>query len=256
MKRIMLCGLTILFMVTGVSCTMTSKDPNTSATEITEPSWFSSSQMEDPNALEDILSRIDNETPYQELITKEIDVHLFMQKYDPNLSKTATMIPRLITQIDHDFGVECLRKTEAGALYSVHKMKQGGLLYVFYRTKSSNEAGKYVEVKSLYCVKKKLCYADFSSVEKGTSLKKVTKIDPVTQIYADRDYAQDILYMQYSCHYLEDGILLIGYADENGKLVVDGTRYYPDFQVDLVLWAEEKIEPYDGHILPIDRIDS
>ena len=235
---------------------MTSKGPNTSATEITEPSWFSSSQMEDPNALEDILARIDNETPYQELITKEIDVQRFVQTYDPNPTTAITNPPRLITAMDNAFGIECLRKTEAGALYSVHKVKQGGLLYVFYHTTSDDRKGQYVSIKNWYYVKKKLCYEDFSSVVKGTSLNKVKDIDPVAKFYVDRAYQYDKAGNALSYHYLEDGILCIGYTNENGKFIVDGMRIWSDFHVEEANYEAAKIEPYDGHILPIDRIDS
>lgn len=40
---------------------------------------------------------------------------------------------KTLSAIDEAFGVECLRKNKAGNYYSVHKIKQGGLLYIFYR---------------------------------------------------------------------------------------------------------------------------
>ena len=82
----------------------------------------------------------DNATPYQELLTKEIDIHSFMENYclrDPYGSGE-------IEDIAADIGIECLRETEAGALYSIHKVKQGGLLYVFYMN-----SPKYPEYHSI-----------------------------------------------------------------------------------------------------------
>ena len=68
----------------------------------------------------------DNTTPYEELITKTVDIHAFAQNFD------ITGDRRGIDDVMEFIGVECLRETETGALYSVHKVEQGGLLYIFY----------------------------------------------------------------------------------------------------------------------------
>ena len=70
---------------------------------------------------------IDNETRYEELITKEIDIHEFVQKFCiSNLTGSGSL-----NRVNNEIGIECLRCTEAGALYSVHNVKQAGLLYIF-----------------------------------------------------------------------------------------------------------------------------
>lgn len=254
MKRYLLCGLTVLLAIIGVSCADT--PPNTSIPDITEPSWYSSSQRENPDALEAVLKRIDNSTPYQELITKKIDIQSFLQKYDPDAAATITQSPRLITTVDRDFGIECLRQTEAGSIYSIHQVKQGGLLYVFYETRSYESTGKYVSIKYWYYVKKALSYADFSEVTEGTLLKEVKKIDPVTKFYTDRAYTPSQIFIPYSYHYLKDGILLIGYTKTNKDLVVEGTQFWPDFNIEEANYASQKVELYDGHLLPIDALDT
>ena len=254
MNRYLLCGLTVLLAIIGVSCADT--PPNTSIPDITEPSWHSPSQRENPDTLEALLKRIDNSTPYQELITKKIDIQSFLQKYHPDAADPISNPPRLMTTVDQDFGIECLRQTEAGALYSIHQVKQGGLLYVFYQTQSYENTGKYVSIKYWYYVKKALSYADFSEVTEGMPLKDVKKIDPVTNFYTDRAYTPDNVFFPYSYHYLKDGILLIGYTETDKGQVVKGTKFFPDFQIEEPFYQSQKVELYDGHLLPIDALDT
>jgi hypothetical protein len=68
---------------------------------------------------------VDNTTPYQDLITKTVDIHNFASHFEQTGG-------RGIDDVMEFMGVECLRETEAGALYSVHKVEQGGLLYILY----------------------------------------------------------------------------------------------------------------------------
>ena len=61
-------------------------------------------------------------------------------------------------------GVECLRETEAGALYSVHKVEQGGLLYIFYNTPEFLTEITTNEIRNWYYVPKRLSSSDFDSM--------------------------------------------------------------------------------------------
>ena len=55
-----------------------------------------------------------------------------------------------------------------------------------------------------------------------------------------------------SWHYLTDGILEIGYKEEKGKLKVIGTIFHEDYQIEK--FNASLRTPYDGHILPIDKL--
>lgn len=66
----------------------------------------------------------DNTTPYEELITKNVDIHTFVQNFD--MFGTG----RGIDDVMEFIGVECLRETE-NAIYSVHKVEQGDFSIYF-----------------------------------------------------------------------------------------------------------------------------
>ena len=66
-------------------------------------------------------------------------------------------------------GVECLRETEAGALYSVHEVEQGGLLYIFYNTPEWLTEITTNEIRNWYYVPKRLSSSDFDSMKKNVS---------------------------------------------------------------------------------------
>ena len=208
-----------------------------------------------PSELDSILTRINNTSLYDKLITKKIDINLFIQKYDEDPSKAIFTTLPLITMIDSDFGIECLRKTESGTLYSLHEVEQGGLLYVFYQTRSYETTGKYTAIKYWYYVDRKLKYEDFSFVTNGTNANKVIEIDPITNIFIERAKRHNNSFnITASCHYLEDGILILYYEYKNGEFIVCGQDYQQNFNVKEPLHTEEKAELYDGHILSMDMI--
>ena len=84
----------------------------------------------------DILSKIDNKTPYDKLITTTIDLNAFLSlrippSWNPSLPD-CPLAGYLMQDYVEKFPVQCLRKNVKGTVYSVQKVKQGGLLYVFY----------------------------------------------------------------------------------------------------------------------------
>ena len=275
MKKYFLLGVVILIIISGTSCKTSSESKtqnSRSQVEIQSNSDNSGNterkneMTNDPpvssgyspietnqSKLDSILDRINNTSPYDELITKEIDINLFISKCDPDPTIPLFTSISLITKVDTEFGVECLRKTEANTLYSVHKVKQGGLLYVFYRNHSYETTGNYTEIKNWYYLKNKLKYQDFSSVVNGTDIKKVADIDPATNIFIERANKYDKSLGTATYHYLEDGILMLFYEYKNGEFEVIGQDYQEDFQVKLFL-KEAKEEQYNGRVLPMDLI--
>ncbi len=268
MRKFFLFSITFLIMISGVSCNMMpkekpvdiqsqvksevnySQEANESANN-TQSSTNSLSIEVDQNKLDQILNQTNNTNSYDKLITKTVDIDEFIEKCDENPNVAIFSNPTLITTIDTEFGIECLRKTEDNSLYSVHKVKQGGLLYIFYRYHSEIE--KFLEIKNWYYIKKNLKYQDFSSVVNGTDIQTVADIDPVTNVYIERAEKFDKTTGIATYHYLEDGILLLSYEYKNGKFVVNGQDYQKDFQVELYI-KEAKVELYDGRILEQDRL--
>ena len=245
-----LCVMVILLATLGVSCikqaSLSPSNPDSQGESST--SLF----IEDQSKLDSVLNRINNVSPYNQLIKKKINIHTFIEKYANDPQRIFDGESLLITTIQNDFSIECLRKTEAGALYSVHKVKQGGLLYIFYRTKSYENTGRYTEVKNWFYVLKKLKYADFSSITEGSPMEDVAAIDPSTHVFMERANKQVDLYGLKTFHYLEDGIFILFYTYKNGKYEVNGQNYQPDFQVRTYWEAREEL--YDGRVFSQDLL--
>ena len=214
---------------------------------------------------------VDNVTPYEELITEEVDIHEFMQTFSP----LAPFVPTATTtdfnnlylrDFAKNVAVECLRETDAGALYSVHKVEQGGLLYVFYDKRE--ELGDSPIRHRLY-VPKALSYADFDGLVEGVStFDDLLAIDPSSQIYlnelkayaawmrekhGDEDEGSEVS----THHYLKDGILVLRFEKEG-----DTDRYIKrvegkssrDFDLHYLSSPGRHI-PYDAHILDMDWVE-
>ncbi len=130
---------------------------------------------------------VNNTSSYEELIRKTVDIETLPVKLPQNIGEPDAPT---IDQIDQDIGIECLRETPAispyktGVLYSIHKVKQGGLLYLYYKPAGYANDQKTRDIPRLFAwhyVKKSLSYADFASVKEGVSIEDVEKIDPATR---------------------------------------------------------------------------
>ena len=193
----------------------------------------------------------DNATPYQELLTKEIDIHSFMEKYclrDPYGSGE-------IEDIAADIGIECLRETEAGALYSIHKVKQGGLLYVFYM--NSPKYPEYHSIIRWFYVRGRASSKDFADLALNkSSIDSAIEINETIQIFynlynADKDYWNRESGLP-AWVYLDDGILELGFKPENNVLTLFFKEHNKDYNIHKM--DAEKVEPYKACILDSDRL--
>ncbi len=189
--------------------------------------------------------KTDNTTPYEELITKEVDIHSFAQRYDP------FGIGRTIYDVAENIGIECLRKINNNALYSVHKVKQGGLLYVFYNYNLGNNG----DINRWFYVRQRLSFSDFENLTKDKStIEDVIKINESEQIYLNIYHAHPVAWVpeEVLCttHYLEDGILDIAYKLVDGELLFSDINLTEDF--DCPDMGDARYSPYDAHILDAD----
>jgi len=168
---------------------------------------------------------INNDKHYEDLITKEIDILEFAEDDYNGLVGDSR-------DVKLKFGLECLRKTQNKdgtiVLYSVHKVKQGGLLYVYYNQ-------MYIQKGGWYYVKKKLSYADFSAIDEGSTPEEVLKIDPATQVYlnelfSDESYKEVETAAVTSFHYLTDGCMHIHWHYKDGEPRVGRIVYFENYQ--------------------------
>ena len=200
-----------------------------------------------------------NELPYQQLITKTIDIEEFVKNF--YIYPLSTNSGYYFPDVYRSIGIECLRETKLGALYSVHKISQGGLLYIFY---ARIDYSAYVKVTGWYYVKNKLSSSDFESIKKGSALSDVIAINSAAQIYENIYNSESFLFNLKGVgldtyHFLTDGILKIHFANmnqaaEGGQLRVE-KKIFANFDDIKSIQSGEKICSIDGHILPMDMID-
>lgn len=196
--------------------------------------------------------QVDNETPYEELITKTVDIHEFAQWFV--IGKPG----RGIDDVMHFMGVECLRETEAGALYSIHKVEQGGLLYIFYLNHDWYTEIRTNGIRGSVYVRERLSYSDFDSLQANVStIEDVIKINVAEQIYLNC-YNADPMFdydetMLFTYHYLEDGIGAFLYELIDGELVFTKSLLMEDFEFPFTI--ESRHYPYDARILEMDWVE-
>ncbi len=190
-------------------------------------------------------------TPPDQLFTKEVDIHAVVEKYFMGQNQYGNIYgTNRLEELAEDIGMECVRDTDAGTLYSVHKVKQGGRLYLIYDTSI------YSRVIRWFYVQKKLSYNDFSAIKEGSSLDAVKRIDPATQIFenlynSEKDFWKEAGGM-VSWHYLTDGILEIGYDISGSTPKVMIMKYAEDYQIEEIA---DRSRYYNCEILPADRIE-
>ncbi len=198
----------------------------------------------------ELLKRVNNTDSYQSLITTPVDINIFVDTFDSNPFRAFNGRKIYISQVAEAIGLECLRQKPDGTLYSVHKVSQGGLLYIFYEP-GRNDKLSYL--RTWYYVKKPLSYSDFQGIKEGADLQKVKKVDPAAGVYMDRlnRFEGEKEGTLLSDHYLRDGILRYGYEKVNGRFVIVGMRFDPDFRAHGYGAAVERI--IDGQVYPMDR---
>ena len=192
-----------------------------------------------------------NKDSYQDIITKTVDIHTFAQNFNGYGSR------RGINDVMEVIGLECLRETE-GAIYSVHKVKQGGLLYIFYRKEPWRTEIKDNGILRWYYVRERLSLADFDYLEKNvTTIQDSIAQTEIEQIYlncyrADSKYDKPDGSLSVG-FYLEDGILVTLYELVDGELVLSEYYFQEGYDHSIVTGAVSY--PYDAQILEMDWVE-
>lgn len=186
--------------------------------------------------------------PYDQMITKSHDIHEFLEHFGIEVKG------RYVQNVIADrMGIECLRTNCSGIRYSIHKIKQGGLLYIFYSDREEGWA------RNWFYVQKDQCYSDFSSIQIGSSIKEVERIDPAAQL-SENVFRRIYRYNNnkgnwslYSQHYLNDGVLAIYYEYQDDDFVVYNIEYFDDY-----IWRTDgstgRVTEWDVSLLPGDWI--
>lgn len=200
---------------------------------------------------------INNELPYDSLITHTVDLNEFIEKL--YVYPLSTNLGYYLYDVHKAIGIECLRETEQGNLYSVHKVSEGGLLYIFY-ARIAHPA--YMKVTGWYYVKKRVVSDDFAEIKKGSTLKDVVVIDPAAVVY-ENIYNRNALLFNLKAvgldtyHFMSDGVLKLHFVfneSDGGVNLEVAKKTIVDFDDAALIQQGERICSVSGRILPMDML--
>lgn len=201
---------------------------------------------------------INNELPYDRLITRSVGLNEFIEKL--YVYPLSTNLGYYLYDVHKAIGIECLRETEQGNLYSVHKVSEGGLLYIFY-ARIAHPA--YMKVTGWYYVRKRVASSDFEQIKKGSAFKDVVDIDPAAVVYENIYNSNAFLFNLKAVgldtyHFMSDGVLKLHFVlkeSEGGGNLEVTKKTIVDFDDIASIQEGERICSLSGRILPMDIID-
>ena len=213
---------------------------------------------------EKLLSKIDNKTPYDKRVTTTIDLDAFLSlrippywyPTDPATGFSGYQMRDYVKK----FPVECLRKNAEGTVYSVQKVKQGGLLYVFYDLRFYDfrtSPGPYwgVPIWSWCYVTNLYSYKDFASFNDNSTFDDLIAVDPSMQVIKDYYLANgypDSYDELYFTMYLSDGTMHVTTLLSDGTINVS-LNYSPDYKIwHAFMEGDDNDFALYGPVLPID----
>ena len=194
---------------------------------------------------------IDNNVSYKSLWNPPVDIHYVAQYYLHDVWDGGVTMK----MVSDEIGIDCLRSTETGSIYSVHRILQGGLLYIFYYG-YDDEALEEYNVSGAYYATQKLSYKDFSHIKEGDTIEDIIKVDPTAVLYKNLYYSDLYSYNPVGIctyHYLEDGILHFAISTKDGEMGKIMDIYYSKDYIHEPFTAT--VQYRDQHILPKDRIE-
>lgn len=224
MKKFVLCGIaTTLVMMLLSSCSLFSLIPS-----------------------------IDNTTPWQELCTQEVDIEKFTASFE-DIFRNESTDGYALEEVAKNLPIQCLRSPREGVWYSVHRVKQGGLLYCFYHSFYPEDT-KYL--LSYYWIFDKMSSEECPEIQAGMTLSEVEALLPQTRLCKAKRSAYPDTSLQYDFSkidgdiYLSDGLFCIGFQETEGNLTVKNTCFRQGHSMGLTTMGRHY--HYNGEILPLD----
>ena len=115
----------------------------------------------------------------------------------------------MMNVLDTKFPIECLRTPKDTLAYCVYKVKEGGLLYIFFHGDGNLKFADYA-----FLSKKLLLKDDFNGIKVGDSLATVEAIDEGTKIINSIKYDYFRKEPSVSLHLVKGGFMKIEYSFE------------------------------------------
>ncbi|MBQ8732745.1 MAG: hypothetical protein IJY82_07960 [Oscillospiraceae bacterium] len=194
---------------------------------------------------------VDNTTPWQELCTTTITLEQFIASFEEPFISEISLKPT-IEDVAGSIGIECLRSPREGVWYSVHPVREGGLVYCFYHSFLFEE--KYL--LAYFWVPKKASLADCPEIQKEMTLSQLKRLFPQAELWekswnADPEFWKGSTPPHFSGSvYLTDGILRIAFQENDGQATVAAVSKRDNHFMNLGILDAHS--PYNGEILPLD----
>lgn len=255
MKRFLCCFLVVTIVCCFSAC---HKEPassetstNSSASATASASSETAATTESPviypgpfQTYDEILAAVDNSTPYQDKLKTELEPSLLPKWESTSWSSSGSY---LINIMEHqkNYPLELLRKIDDEYLYSMNKVKGGGILYSFYYIMRKEDTISIFLHSTVY-LEKVLSYSAFKSLKVGSSIDDVLSIDPKTT-YTIQRLETSLTTRDASMHLLKDGLLVINYDNPSvidikcfsDWIIPDSFNYSYHFNILPQDWPEE-----------------
>lgn len=195
--------------------------------------------------------KVNNSNHYNSLITHELDIHKIVKflgnRFEVKITDIAKVIP-----------IECFRKCEGKlpAYYSVHKVKQGGFIYIFYGYYEDYNNPEDCFMLDWFYVNDSLSVKDFVGItENESSIDDVINIFQSAQIdknlyLSEKDKWDMEGYFPLSL-YLKDAIMWMKCSTEDSNLSIEKIIYDNEFVLESQGGRNYK---FNAEIYDIDRI--
>lgn len=204
MRDILLIGIMIILLITVIiaisSCNRGKVNESTEISEIIEE------------------VAIDNETAL-EYIDAVYDIDI-VKKWHSFSQTPAGSFQYFFSDINSEIPMKPLREVGDNGYYVPYKIKEGGILYLFFYTHPDNTVSSIKFRNAVYSIKI-LCKKDFEKISIGSSFDKVTAIDPTAeyaQVYADGTMVSD--------HLLTDGLIQYLYEKKGSEYTIFAINEY------------------------------
>ncbi|MEG0570123.1 MAG: hypothetical protein RR497_00580 [Oscillospiraceae bacterium] len=144
----------------------------------------------------------------------------------------------MLDEINEKYPVECIRTFDDSLTYCIYKLKEGGLLYVFFHS----DILKFADY--VFVVKDTLYKKDFDKLRSGDSISEVESIDKGTKLI--NSIYTEYLNNKTTFHMVKDGFMKIEYTSQS--------RDISTYKVKSVEFVPNggKLTQYSYYLLPED----
>ena len=190
---------------------MMSQQTNSTADSLSTSSIITNSQMIKTKQILDKSSTEDYKKLIQKSYSEQELIDLLSYCETDNFNT-------MLYYLNDFFPIECIRSFTESCTYCIYKLKEGGLLYVFFHGDYTGDPQKretLLFTNYIFVVKESLTKNDFKKIKVGSRLKDVEAVDSGTKTI--NSINNQYLTSKVTYHLVKDGFVKIKYETETPK---------------------------------------